>query len=256
MTWLGISSGSEVENNVDEETLDWQQWVVNSIGELCKASIVSGDLPWEQLADGLTLCSEIVGSTKQLAALAGISKQLLSSWQNHKQTPSFGRVLELCYVLDISPPLLMTNNLEALKEALHAKETHRQPRSKHLPPHLVNREQALALIQAVLDGQEKPMGVRHLERRLGLGARTLIYHFPQECALITTRYQAYRAEQAKQRREQGCNEVRLETLKLHVEGTNPSANQVASKLSDPGVMRTREGLAAWHTARRELGLES
>jgi len=225
------------------------------IGELRKASATSGTFPWEQLANGLILCSEIVGSSKQLASIVGISKQLLSSWQNRKQMPSFERMLELCYVLDISPLLLMTNNLEALKEALHAREIHRHPQPRHLSLHSVDREQALALIQAVLDGRETPMGVRQLERRLGLGARILIYHFPQECALVTTQYRAYRAEQAKKRREQGCNEVRLATLKLHVEGTNPSANQVASKLSDPGVMRTREGLAAWHATRRELGLE-
>src|SRR6266702_2295802 len=256
MNWLGISPSSETENEVDEETLDWQQWVLNIIGELRKASANYGILPWEQLANGLVLCSEIVGSSKQLASLVGISKQLLSSWQNCKQTPSFKRMLELCYVLDISPLLLMTGNQEALKETLHAREIHRHPRPKHLPPHQVNRERALALIQAVLDGREVPMGVRQLERRLGLGARTLIYHFPQECALVTAQYQAYRSEQARKRREEGCNEIRLETLKLHMEGTNPSANQVASKLSDPSMMRTREGQDAWHTTRRELGLET
>lgn len=100
------------------------------------------------------------------------------------------------------------------------------------------------------------MGVRQLERRLGLGARTLIYHFPQECALITTRYQAYRAEQARQRMEQGCGEVRQATLTLYTEGINPSAQYVASKLSDPGMMRTPEGLTTWNSARRDLGLES
>jgi transcriptional regulator with XRE-family HTH domain len=226
------------------------------IGELCKASATSGTFPWEQLANGLILCSEIVGSSKQLASLVGISKQLLSSWQNRKQMPSFGRMLELCYVLDISPLLLMSNNQEALKEAVQAGETHRQPRSKHLSPHPVNREQALALIQKVLDGRESPMGVRQLEKRLGLGARTLIYHFPQECALVTRQYQVYRAEQARKRKEQGCNEVRLATLKLYADGINPSANHVASKVSDPGVMRTGEGLSSWHAARRELGLET
>ncbi len=255
LTWLGMSLNSETEPKVDEETLDWQQWVVNIIGELRKASVTSVILPWERLANGLALCSEIVGSSKQLAALASISKQLLSSWQNRKQMPSFERMLELCYVLDISPLLLMTDNQEALKEALHAREIHRQPRLKHLPPHPVSREQALALIQAVLNGREIPMGVRQLERRLGLGARTLIYHFPQECALITAQYEAWRAEQARQRIEQGCNEVRQVTLTLYTEGINSSAQQVASKLSDPGVMRTPEGLTTWHTARRELGLE-
>src|SRR6266487_2210156 len=255
MNWLGISSDSEAEIEVDEETLDWQQWVLNTVGELRKASTTSGSLPWEQLANGLIFCSEIVGSSKQLTSLVGISKQLLSSWQNGKQTPSFEKILEFCYVLDISPLLLMINNKEALKEALQAKEIHRQPRSKYNSSQPVNREQALVLIQAVIDGREAPMGVRQLERRLGLGARTLIYHFPQECALVTTQYQAYRAEQARQRVELGCNEVYQATLSLFAEGMNPSAQQVASKLSHPGVMRTQEGLTTWHSARRGLGLE-
>src|SRR5260370_41152499 len=128
MVWLGKTSSSETQNEVDAETLDWQQWAVNTIGELHKAGITSGDLPWEQLANGLALCSEIVGSSKQLASLAGISKQLLSSWQNHRQVPSFERMLELCYALDISPLLLMTNKQDALNEALQGSETHRQLR--------------------------------------------------------------------------------------------------------------------------------
>jgi len=256
MAWLGISSGSKAENEVDEETLDWQQWVVNIIGELRKASSTSGILPWEQLANGLARCSEIVGSSKQLASLAGISPPSLSSWQNHKHMPSFERILELCYILGISPLLLMTNNLEALNEALQEKEIKRQPRPKHLPSHPVNREHALELIRAVLNGREIPMGVRQIERRLGLGAKTLIYHFPQECALLTTQYQAYSAEQARKRIEQVCSEVRQATLKLYEEGINPSARKVASNLSNPGVMRIPEGLTTWHTTRRELGLES
>jgi transcriptional regulator with XRE-family HTH domain len=251
-----MPSSTEIENEIDEETLDWQQWVLNTIGELRRANTTSGILPWEQFANGLILCSEIVGSSKQLASLVGISKQLLSSWQNRKQMPSFGRMLELCYVLDISPLLLMTNNLEALKEALHAREIHRHPQPRHLSLHSVDREQALALIQAVLDGRVVPMGVRQLERRLGLGARTLIYHFPQECALVTTQYLAYRAEQAIQRIEQGCSEIRQTTLKLYTEGTHPSAQRVASMISEPGMMRTREGLSSWHATRRELGLET
>ena len=97
------------------------------------------------------------------------------------------------------------------------------------------------------------MGVRQLERRLGLGARTLIYHFPQECALITTQYQAYRAEKARKRIEQGCSEVRQVTLTLYAEGINPSAHHVASKLSNSGVMRTPEGLTTWHSTQARTG---
>lgn len=256
MAWLGMPSDLRTEDEVNNETYDWQQWVLEIIEEFREASITCGSLPWEQLSKGLTLCSEIVGGTKQLATRTGSSKQLLSSWQHHKQTPSFERMLELCYVLDTSPLLLMTSNREALKDALLTSEGYRMPRNSDLSLRSVNREHALALIQAVLDGREAPMGVRQLERRLGLGARTLIYHFPQECPLVSSRYQVYRAEQARKRIEQGCSEIRQTTVKLYTEGTYPSAQRVASRLSEPGLMRTREGLTAWHATLRELGLES
>jgi transcriptional regulator with XRE-family HTH domain len=255
MAWLGMPRSSGTETALDNGTYDWQQWVLDIIEELRKASAASSFLSWEQIPHGLILCSKIVGSTKQLASLAGIPKRLLSSWKNHKQMPSFERMLEFCYALDISPLQLMTAIQDDLNEALQSKERHRQPRPRHYAPHPVNREDALALIQAVLDGREAPMGVRQLERRLGLGPRTLVYHFPRECALITDQYQAYRAEQARQRIERGSNEVHQVTLMLYAEGTNPSARQVASRLSDPGVMRTVKGLTTWHAARRELGLE-
>src|SRR5262249_42011767 len=108
MTWLGMPSSSVTEDVVDKETRDWQHWVVGAVGELRQASTTSGFPPWEQLSNKLVLCAEIVGSAKQLASFAGIPKQLLSSWQNHKQTPSFERILEFCYVLNFSPLQLMT----------------------------------------------------------------------------------------------------------------------------------------------------
>lgn len=255
MNWLGSPSNLVTENEIDDETCNWQEWVVDVIGELRKASTPSGFLPWEHLANGLVLCSAIMGSAQQLALQTGLSKQLLSSWRNYKQTPSFERVLELCYMLDVSPLLLMTNNPTDLKEALQAKEIHRQPRRKLLSPRQVNLEQALALIHAVLEEREIPMAVRQIERRLGLGAKTLVYHFPQECSLVTAKYKAYITEQARKRMEQECNEVRQATITLNACETNPSANRVASRLSNPGVMRTSEGLRTWHKARRELGLE-
>ena len=73
-------------------------------------------------------------------------------------------------ITEIYPKMIQENNRER----------------KHYTPHPVNREEAFELIQEVLDGMEAPMGVRQLGKRLGLGPRTLVYHFPRECALITT----------------------------------------------------------------------
>lgn len=72
----------------------------------------------------------------------------------------------------------------------------------------MHRKIILEFIQAVLDGRELPMASRQIERRLGLGARTLVNRFPQEYHLVTAQYQAHRAEQARQRIAQKCAEIR------------------------------------------------
>ena len=259
MTWLGRSFSQTAEVEVDDQTLDWQQWVVSIVREMHKASASSGLCSWKQLSVGLEVCVEIIGSAKLLANLTGLPNPLLSKWRNNKQIPSFERMLELCYALDIFPLQMLSDDSAALSAAL--KETGQigkrlqPPHAKSLSCHPVDRERALALIQAVLDGRETPLSVRQLEHRLGVGSRTLVYHFPQECALITARYQVYRAEQARQRMIQKCDEVRQTTIMLYAQRTNPSARQVSSLLSDPDMMRTPEGLTTWHAARRELGLE-
>lgn len=255
VAWLGAPSSAEIDAALDHETRDWQQWVFGTVEELRTAAVASGMFPWKQLIVGLEACIEVNGDAKRLASLTGVPEQLLSKWRHRKQTPSFDSILELCYVLEISPVQLVNLDPLALKEALLARETHRQPRFRSVTLNSVNRARARELIQSVLDGRHFPIGVRQIERCLGLGSRTLIYHFAEECALISARFQAYRAEKAQLRVTQGCEEVRQATITLHGRQVNPSAHQVASLLSNPGMMRSREGLIAWHEARRELGLE-
>ena len=253
--YLGISAQLLQVRDIDDETLAWQQWVLRSIEELYAASASSGTLPWKALSNGLTVIAEIVG-TKPLTSVTGISKQLLSSWRNQKQRPSFKKILELCYVLNISPLQLMSNSPEELKRTLQSTEVYRRPSLRHATLRSVDRERALELIRAVLDGRETPLGVRQIERRLGLGARTLVYHFPQECRLVTAQYKAYRAEQAKRRKLGVRHEVRRATLAVNAQKAVPTAAQVTALLSDRGMMRTRVGLATWHSVKRELGLEA
>jgi len=249
------SPPAEVPDEIDDETFDWQQWVLHAIAELHQTAASSGPLHWANISTGLAACVEAVGDVKQIVRLADVPDSVFRQWLHGKRIPSFKRFLELCYVLDISPLRLMTAKPTDLKETMLTIQIHRQPRPREAVPASVDREHVQAFLQAVLDGQEALLSIGQIAHRLGLGGTTLWGLFPQECALITAQYQAVRAERAKQRSAQTYEEVRQATLTLHTQGIFPGANQVKALLSNPNKLRKAEGLTAWHATRRELGIE-
>jgi transcriptional regulator with XRE-family HTH domain len=200
MNWLGTATDGVADDRIDEETLDWQLWVLHVIKELYLASTQTGVLPWERSSDGLAICVEAIGNVLQLAKQVNISDSLLSEWLKGKGIPSFKRLLERCYVLDVSLLQLITADPTTLNTVIQARSTHRSSRPRRPAPQPVNRERALQFIHAVLDGRESPLGIEQIEHHLGISDGNLAYLFPQECALVRTQYHAYRSERVRQRR--------------------------------------------------------
>jgi hypothetical protein len=254
-SWLGEESRSD--EQIDDETLHWQKWVMDSVEELYHAHRLFGSLPWDKFPTGIDACIEAVGGTRQLARIAHVPNMLFSQWRNRKRTPSFTYILMVSYVLNLSPLQLMTVEPERLKETLRAKMVY------HLPPHLKPRtprsQGDLTLIQAflqrVLQGETEPLPVRHVAKHLGVGEKYLVGRFPQECARITDQYLTYRSIRAKERVERECAEVRQITLALREQGVVPSVARVTARLSDPNILRRPEAKAIWRILRYELEAE-
>ncbi len=110
-------------------------------------------------------------------------------------------------------------------------------------------------LQKVLHREIGPLPVRHVARQLGVGEKFLVGRFPQECAQITAQYRVYRAERAKRRVTQECEEVRRAVLTLDNQGVVLSRSQVTALLSNPNILRRPEGKATWQALCRERGLE-
>ncbi len=254
-TWLGSSCSSDVRYETNDDILTWQQWVMAVIDELQRAGSTTDLLSWEQCSANIAICAQFVGGARQLARIVGLPSAIPSHWINGESVPSFKCLLELCYVLSISPIQLILSSQEDLIRHLQSKEVRRHPSPDRLLYNQVNDERSLELINTVLNGDEAPLGVRQVERQLGLGGVTLINHFPNQCALVTAKYLAYRTERARQRVERDCEEVRQATIALHEQGINPSKYHLAKRLSDPNLMRRPECREIWHKTRRELGIE-
>jgi hypothetical protein len=183
-------------------------------------------------------------STRKKASLpVGVSHVVFQKWRNLDQKPSLSCMSDFCYALGISPLQLLTNDLVALKGALKDGKIHSQPLPKRKHYVRVERERAFELIQAVLNGREAILSVRGIERRLGYNQGALVYHFPQECALVTAQYRAHCTQMSNLRVKEMCDEVRQATLALNMHGIYPSLHRVATLLSRPSMMRTEEAKA-------------
>jgi len=250
-----MQPGTMMEKEITDDLLFWQKWVVSTVGELHQASVFSRSLSWESFLEGLASCAKMVGGISHLAHITGVSHPVLSKWLNHTRTPSLEMMLQCCYVLGVSPLQLMADDPILLRTVLEA----RVPRGKPLPKRSISapldQERVLAFIQAVLDGREQLLSVHQIEQHLGLGSHVLQKKFPQECAMLVAKHRVYRNERARQRIAQTCTAVRQATLTVYEQGVTPTWKRVTTQLADPGMMRTPEGRATWHTVRKEIGLE-
>jgi DNA-binding phage protein len=252
--WLGARSQAQHEE-LPDESITWQRWLIHALEELHTLSLVDGQPQWKPFFRNLARCLKEHRGYSTVARLAGISRERLHQWVNEDDTyaPTFEAICKFCYACGVTPVQVMTDQLAGLQQTIQdGAATHfPRPRSRHRH---VDREQCQALLQAVLDGREEPLGVSHIARRLGYDGRQLVYHFPGECALVTQRAKAYRTQRKEQRLAQIREKVKQAMLSLHAQGMYPSQRKLRSLLG--GLMRAPEARETWHTTLRELGFES
>lgn len=248
--WLGLPVPSEPPSN--PEVIEWQRWIMHALEEL-RLAIVSSDIPpWEQFFTNLSTSFEARGDQSRLAEMVGLARGQLAVWLRRSRTPTLESLLKFCYVCNVTPLQVLTGDLVLLRQAIQEGKLSRppQPRRSYRP---IDREHCLKRIQAVLDGQEEPIGYAQIAQQLGYDKSVLRYHFPQECALLTARVQEYRRQRGEQRIARVQEEVRQAMLTLHAQGVYPSQNKVSDLLSDPNALFEPEAKSTWRTLCQELG---
>jgi len=248
--WLGSSAQASAASK--PEVIEWQRWVMHALEGL-RSAVASSDIPpWEQFFTNLSTSCEGRGEQSRLAELAGLARGQLATWLRRSHTPTLQSLLEFCYVCNVTPLQVVRGNLTVLKQVIQEGKPYRSPRARR-PFRSVDREHCLKRIQAILDGREEPLGYVQLAQQLGHSGRILLYHFPQECALLSQQIKEHRRQRKEQRLAQVQEEVRQATRALHTQGIYPSQNKVADLLSDPNLLFQPEAKATWRALCRELG---
>jgi transcriptional regulator with XRE-family HTH domain len=252
--WLGTEAEPVTEPDVDNEMMKWQLWVVQTLEELRMIRLSSEVIRWDAFFANLAVGMERPGSYPRLAQLTGINAETLRVWVKGTSVPSIEMILKFCYICGTTPLQIMDGQLSCLEKAIQDETVSHSFRHQCSPRQRIDREHCLKLLQAILDGRAEPLSIRQLAKRLGCRARALTDHFPQECALVTKLAREHRKQQQELRLEQVRNQVKQTVIAFHAQGISPSHRRLRAMLP-PGVMRLPGADAAWHEARRDLGLE-
>jgi TniQ len=252
--WLGRFPDGESQPQTTKELISWQQWVVRVLEEL-RAASGTGPLQWEcfftHLGQGMTHAAV---TWEQVERFTGIKKHVLLPWFNLSKTPSLETILKICYVCEVTPLQVMEGEITPLVEVFQRRKPSQPPIRRHTRP-TVDLDRCRELIDAVLDGREKPMSQNQLCKVLGCGHHKLQHFFPEERTLIIQKAREYRRQQDRQRIAKTHEQVRQAVFSLHAQGIYPSLHKVQSFLPT-GTMRQAETRKIWHVTLRDLGLET
>ena len=255
-TFLGEAAGGVSGQPDHEQHMAWQGWVISVLEELLTASQAYGQLQWEPFFGHLATYLKEQQAYSKLAQLTGITRQALHRWVNTDDSyiPTLQTLLKFCYGCKITPVQVMRNQLDHLRQAGSQGMEVASPLPQRPMRRVVDRERCQALLQAVLDGREEPLGTYQIAQRLGYAEQSLLHHFPQECAEATQRAKASRNQRKEHRLALISEQVRQATLAVHASGHYPSQHAITPFLPR-GTMRMQKAKTAWRAALQELDLE-
>lgn len=252
--WLGTKENLSLEQRLDDELINSQEWIVSVLKELRAESLSSGALSWKAFFTSLARGMEQQKGYSQLARLTGIDRPSLYEWVGGTVTPSLELILKFCFACGTTPMQIMANPFAPLEQALRVYSAPRSSPHHRSPRQRFDRERCLNFLQAILDGREEVLSVRQASIRLKCRAHALRLHFPSECEQITQQYNVYRRQQREKYLEGVRDEVRNTTMALHIQGISPTRRSVAAFLKDPDWMRMPEARKTWKAVRQELAL--
>jgi hypothetical protein len=261
--WLGCqyaSEGISVSTHLQDENLLWQRWVAASVGELiASAPNLKVVTQKERFAEAVaTYLEEVAGGNVSAAARKfRVARRTVRDWKKGVQIPQLASILQFCYLCNLSPLHLLTEDISAAEFSGANRTPSGRPIGTAKKHHRSFDSQRLrhALEEVLQSDEYPPPPMSKVAKRLRYDHSFLIKHFPDLCSAISARFEEYRTKRCEEKKRQAVCEVRQTTQVIHAQGVYPSQVRVRNSLAIPGSMRMPEALNAWHATLKELGWE-
>lgn len=250
--WLGEEASAHSAGEVASQLIVWQTWVISALEELHTASLTNGMLSWKSFFTQLSSYLKARRAYSRVAQAIGTGKENFHRWVND-QDPHLETLFKFCYRCEVTPWQVMNGKLDPLERIICQGVSCPSP----LPPRFtrrLDREHCRAQLHAALGESSAPPSLHQVGQRLDVHTSLLMYHFPEECALIVQRHALYRNQRKDQRLVTLREDVRQAVFSLHARGEYPLRYKLSAFFPN-GAMRQREATDAWREAMLELGLD-
>jgi hypothetical protein len=124
--WLGSAFPRESVPEISEETRAWQEWLWRTLEELRALWSAFPALTWEQFFTHLASGFPVRGERSKFAEIVGMPQRLLGYWMRRSRTPSVERILELCYICNMTPLQVMLGDLSPIKQIIQKGKPYRE----------------------------------------------------------------------------------------------------------------------------------
>ena len=179
------------------------------------------------------------GNMQEFARKLNLAKTTLWDWCNGKALPPLSRVLEICYLFDMSPVSFYIEDVSVKKETVvfnagcHTRNTKKRERK-------FDYDTALSILQKYAHHLDSTVSMNVLAKQLGYSKRTLYKHFPNLCKVISAKNAGDIKEKATQVYVSNCLVINQHVESLMQQGVYPSRRRIEEMANRPGLLKDKK----------------
>ncbi|HHP5737725.1 TniQ family protein [Bacillus paranthracis] len=179
------------------------------------------------------------GNMQEFARKLNLAKTTLWDWCNGKVLPPLSRVLEICYLFDMSPVSFYIEDISVNKETVafnaecHTRDTKKRERK-------FDYDVALSILQKYANHPDSNVSMNELAKQLGYSKRTLYKHFPNLCKAISAKNTSVIQEKTTQVYLSNCLIINQNVESLIQQGVYPSRRRIEEMANKSGLLKDKK----------------
>ncbi|MEK4745081.1 MULTISPECIES: TniQ family protein [unclassified Bacillus (in: firmicutes)] len=179
------------------------------------------------------------GNMQEFARNLNLAKTTLWDWCNGKVLPPLARVLEICYLFNISPVNFYIEDINVNKEqiAFNAGAYSKGTKKREIK---FDYDTALSILQKYAHHSQSTVSMNVLAKQLGYSKRTLYNHFPNLCKAISAKNASVIKEKTTQIYVGNCLMINQNVKSLIQQGVYPSRRRIEEMANKPGLLKDKK----------------
>lgn len=237
-TWLG--AGVNFNRRSDENEFDYKITLMAEQIIKNKEQIESSASK-QHIIRNLTHLVDIYteGNMQEFARKLNLAKTTLWGWCNGKVLPPLSRVLEICYLFNISPVSFYIEDISVNKEqiAFNAGAYSKDTKKREIK---FDYDTALSILQKYAHHSDSKISMNVLAKQLGYSKRTLYKHFPNLCKVISAKNADGIKEKANQVYVRNRLVIDQQVEILIQQDVYPSRRRIEEMANKPGLLKDKK----------------